>query len=87
MENTKNTMNSFVLNLMKQNWLINMVLHFDHYLMKWQLKLQLILELNWLNCSETLLGTIDVADLYTMILQIEDILPLRKMFDHLRTTV
>lgn len=34
--------------------------------------------------SETLLGTIDVADLYTMIPQIEGVLALREMFDHLK---
>ena len=34
--------------------------------------------------QETLLGTIDVADLYTMIPQVEGVLSLRKMFDHLQ---
>lgn len=33
--------------------------------------------------EETLLGTIDVADLYTMIPQVEGILALRRMLDHL----
>ena len=33
--------------------------------------------------KETVLGTIDVADLYTMIPQIEGVLALRKMFDYL----
>jgi len=34
--------------------------------------------------EETLLGTIDVVDLYTMIPQIEGVLALRKMFEHLK---
>ncbi len=36
--------------------------------------------------EETLLGTIDVVDLYTMIPQVEGVLALRKMFDHLKIT-
>lgn len=34
--------------------------------------------------TETLLGTIDVADLYTVIPQVEGVLALKKMFDHLK---